>query len=371
MRTRATAQQASRNKIEFTRADGTLSDLVTFSGQAAYRLSNTQIGGYVQDLWRPVTQIVFSVGARADWDRMINEPLVQPRLAMNWIPNEDGRMKFTLAWGEHYQPINLTILGQGSDQERIDTFYDSTGLIPAGNPLTSRFVVPRTGLSQPRSFNTTAEWDERVHGSTYIGTTYLLREGRDAFAWETEPGGIYLLQNNREDRFVSGEVWVRHAFQNGADFLVDYTRSSATTNEVLDPSISSLIFATQQRGPLPWDAPNRVVSRGWAPLPIWGLLFSFFFEYHTGFPYSAINEQQQYVGPPNSHRFPSYLSLNMGLDTHFHFHKREWAVRGSLINLTDHQNASTVVNNVDAPNYGSYSGTQSIAFTARLRLVNH
>ena len=163
------AQQASRTQINFVRTDGTLSDLATFSGPAAFRLSNTQIGGYVQDLWRPVKPIVFSVGVRADWDRLIQQTLVQPRLAVNWLPKEDGRMKFTVAWGEHYQPINLTILGQGSDQERIDTFYDSTGLIPVGNPVTSQFIVPRTGLSQPRSYNTTAEWDEKVFGEHVCG----------------------------------------------------------------------------------------------------------------------------------------------------------------------------------------------------------
>jgi hypothetical protein len=39
------------------------------------------------------------------------------------------------------------------------------------------------------------------------------------------------LENGREDRFISGEVWVRHAFGNGADIMVDYTRSRANSNE--------------------------------------------------------------------------------------------------------------------------------------------
>jgi Carboxypeptidase regulatory-like domain/TonB-dependent Receptor Plug Domain len=363
------AQQASRTEIEFVRVDGTLSDLATFSGPAAFRLSNTQIGGYVQDLWRPVKPIAFSIGARADWDRLIQRALVQPRFAVTWLPREDGRMKFTLAWGEHYQPINLTIWGQGSDQERVDTFYDITGLVPVGNPVTSRFMVPQTGLSQPRSYNTSAEWDERVFGSTFVGAAYLLREGRDGLAWENEPGGVFLLENDREDRFVSGEAWVRHTFGNGAEIVADYTRSRANSNEVLDPSISALIFAPQQPGPLSWDAPNRVVFRGWTPLPLWQLLFSYFFEYHTGFPFSAINDQQQLVGLPNSLRYPSYLSLNLGLEKRFHFRKREWAIRGSAINLTDHQNPTAVVNNVDAPNFLAFYRGQGLQFNLRLRLV--
>ena len=53
-----------------------------------------------------------------------------------------------------------------------------------------------------------------------------------------------------------------------------------------------------------WDSPNRVVATGWTPIPIWQLFLSGFFEYHTGFPFSSINEQQQLVGAPNSFRFP-------------------------------------------------------------------
>ena len=313
------SQQAVRSQIDFERSDGSLSDRVTFAGPTALRISNTQVGGYAQDLWRPIKPIVFSAGFRVDWDRLIQQALVQPRLAMNWVPAEDGRMKFTLAWGEHYQPLNLTILGQGVDQQRIDTFYDPTGLIPLGNPIVSTFVVPHAGLSQPRSYNLTAEWDEKFFHNSYIGAAYLLREGRDAFAWETEPSGVFLLQNNRNDRYVSGEVWFRQAFGDEADIMVDYTRSRASSNEVLDPSISSLVFAPQQRGPLAWDAPNRLISRGWTPLPISHLLFSYFFEYHSGFPFSLVNEQQQLIGLADSSRFPSYVSLNVALENAFGF----------------------------------------------------
>lgn len=363
------SQQASRSEIEFVRADGTLADLATFSGPAAYHLSDTQIGGYVQDLWHPVNSIVFSVGARVDRDRVVKQILAEPRLAVNWLPRNDGRTKFTLSWGEYYEPLNLTVLGQGLDQERTDTFYDLTGAFPIGSPITTRFVVPQDGLSQPRSYNTAAQWNQKISGATFVGAAYLLRQGRHEFAWQNQPGGIFLLQSNREDRFVSGEVWVRHVFSKGADILADYTRSRANSNAAFDPSISSLIFAPQQPGPLSWNAPNRVTSRGWTPLPLWHLLFSYFLEYHSGFPFSAINTEQRLVGVANGFRYPSYLSLNVALEKRFHFRKREWAIRGAIINVTDHGNPSAVVNNVDAPNFLTFSGRQGLSLNLRLRLV--
>ena len=381
------SQQATRGEIDFARSDTSLSDRAIFtnrdgtSGPAAMHLANTQLGGYVQDLWRPWKPIVFSVGVRTDWDRFIHENIFQPRIAMNWVPADDGRMKFTLAWGKHYQPLSLTLFGQAYDQQRIDQFYTPPPApcvpptpcpppVPAGPPVVTTFFAPLNDLQQARSYNTTAEWQERFSKSTFFGLSYLLRESRDGFAWETQPtGGTLVLHNNRQDRYVAGEAWLRHAFGENAQLEVDYVRSRASSNEVLDPNLGVLILAPQQSGPLLWDTPQRVVSSGWTPIPIWGLLLSGFFEYHTGFPFSVLNEQQQLVGAPNRMRFPNYFSLNLGLEKRFRFQGHEWAVRVTGVNITRHNNPNSVVNNIDAPNYLTYAGGQQRAFTVRLRLV--
>ena len=372
------SQNAIRTEIDFYLAcaagsaidcKGPLSEVARFSGPASLRMSNTQVGGYVQDLWRPIKPVVFSVGLRTDWDRLIHSDIVEPRVAMNWVPSDDGRMKFTLAWGEHYQPPTLSILGQGFDQQRSDTFYNPTTGLPTGPPVVTAFVTNLQSLKQPRSYNTTAEWDERFFASTFVGVSFLLRESRDGLAWETQPSGALLLQNNRNDRYIAGEAWVRHSFGDKAQIMVDYTRSRASSSEVLDPTLASLILSPQQPGPLLWDAPNRIVSSGWTPVPFWGLLLSGFVEYRTGYPFSVVNIQQQLVGLPNTYRFPGYFNLNLGIEKRFPFRGHEWAVRLSGVNLTGHNNPDSVVNTVGAPNFLSSTGGQHRAFTVRLRLV--
>jgi hypothetical protein len=363
------SQQASRTQIDFLRPDGTLSERSTFTGPAAFRLSNTQAGGYVQDQWRPVKPIVISAGVRTDWNRLIHKYLVEPQIALNWMPLEDGRMKFTVSWGAHYQPLNLSTIGMGFDQQRTDVFFDSTGQFPLGAPVVSSFRVPLANLTQPEFRNTAVEWDAKLHKNTFVGASFLLRESRDSLAWEPLPGGIFVLKNNRRDRYVAGEIWVRHSFGENALLQLDYTRSRASSTEVLDPSLANLILAAQQPGPLLWDAPHHFVASGWTPIPIWGLLLSGFLEYRTGFPFSIINQQQQLVGSPNLLRFPDYFSLNIGVEKRFRFHGHQWAVRLSEINLTGRENPNSVVNNVDAPNFLSFAGGQGRAFTARLRLV--
>ena len=162
---------------------------------------------------------------------------------------------------------------------------------------------------------------------------------------------------------------MRRAFGEKAQIELDYTRSRASSNEVLDPNLAQLILAPQQGGPLLWDAPNRFVSSGWTPVPFWGLLLSAFLEYRTGFPFSVVNELQQLAEPANRRRFPGYFSLNLGLEKRFKFRGHEWAVRLTSVNSTGHNNPDTVVNDKDAPNFLAMSGGQNRAFTVRLRLV--
>ena len=118
-----------------------------------------------------------------------------------------------------------------------------------------------------------------------------------------------------------------------------------------------------------WDAPHRVISHGAVQTNIWKLLFSYFGEYHTGFPFTAVNSRYQLAGIPNGFRYPSYFDLNIGAEKRVPFFGYEWALRLSVINATAHKNFSSVINNVDAPTFLTFAGGQHRAFTARLRLV--
>ena len=357
------SQQSARSEIDYLGPSGSLSDRATFSGAADFHLGNTEAGGYAQDLWRPIKQVVLSLGMRGDYDRIIHEDVAEPRVAMNWVPAGDGRMKFTVAWGVHYQPLNMSVLGQGFDQQRTDQFP-----APAA-PVVSAFLVSLNSLKEPRSYNTMAEWDERFGAGTFVGASFLLRETRDGMAWERQPSGTFTLANNRQDRYIAGEVWLRRAFGEKAQISLDYTRSRASSSEVFDPVLYPLFLATQEPGPVLWDAPNRFVSTGWTPLPIWGLLLSGFVEYHTGFPFSAITLQQGLFGAADSYRYPDYFSLDLALEKRFHFKGHEWAFRISEINLTGHNNPNSVVSNEAAANFLTFAGGQRRAFTTRLRLV--
>src|SRR5207249_4513109 len=101
------------------------------------------------------------------------------------------------------------------------------------------------------------------------------------------------------------------------DLMLGYLHSQTHSNKIFDYSVDDLILATQSAGPLTWDTPHRVISRGAFQTKIWSLFLSYFAEYHTGFPFSAVNSLYEIVGVPNGFRYPSYFAINVGAEKRF------------------------------------------------------
>ena len=365
-----------RGEIQALRSDLTLERLTTFAGYPRFSLSNTLAGGFVQDQWAPNKYVVAQVGVRADWDRLFQAALVEPRVELNFLPFSGDRTKFSIGWGMYNIPLNLSLIGQTYDQWQVDTLYNATGTTPVDGPAASFFLRPPGGLpslEQPYFDIASAGWQQRFGENTLVSLELLARDGHHELVYETEsPGSIgsnFLLQTTRRDKYRAATISARHTFSNGTILFGSYTRSKANTDQDLDPMLGQLYFAPQQPGPLSWDAPNRLLTWGSVPTPIWGILFTYFFEYRTGYPYSVINQQQFLVGPPNSQRFPDYRSLTIAVEKKFGFSHRVFAVRVAVVNILGRQNPDVVVNNIDAPNFGAFSGGQGRAVTARLRFV--
>jgi hypothetical protein len=365
-------QQAARTQIDTERVDATLADRTTFAGTASPRATNSQIGIYVQDAWHPEKRLVITGGVRMDWDRLTRGSIIGPRLAGNFLPFGTDRAKLTISWGRFYQPLDLSLFEMGSDQQRVDTYYDATGGVRISGPATSRFIAP-AGLREPFFDTTSAGWEQHIWTASLLGANVIWRRGSNGLAYQDLTPGVtgstYQLENGRRDRYRAAEVWFRHSFTDQAEIFFDYTRSSATSNQVLDPNLGMLFFVAQAGGAVPWDTPNRIISRGWTPTPLWHLFFSYFAEYRTGFPFNTVNTNQELIGAPDRLRYPAYFSLNLGLEKRFHFRGHEWAIRVSAINVTDHADPDSVINNVDAPNFLTFAGGQRRAFTSRLRLI--
>lgn len=366
-------QVALRNSIDILRSDNTLLERATFSGPAQFRLGDTQLGFYVEDFWRLSPRLRLRTGARVDGDRVLSEFAPAPYVALNILPFGSDRAKLSIGWGVSHRRANLALLGQLLDQQRQDLFFDATGTTPVLPPVVTQFSRLPAGLRAPRYQTSSLEWVQKLGASTSVGVGLLERRQYHGFAYVLDPtslpNNLFLLSDQRRDRYRSIELSLNHSFGERADVILDYTRSRARTNQALDYSLTDVLFAGQAPGPLAWDAPNRLILRGGTPLPLWQLHLSYFLDYRTGFPFNVVNERRGLVGAPNSLRFPDYVSLNLGLEKRFTFRGREWAVQGVVVNVAGRRNPNSVVNNIDAPNFLTFAGGQRRAFTGRLRYL--
>jgi len=118
------------------------------------------------------------------------------------------------------------------------------------------------------------------------------------------------------------------------------------------------LIRPNQYGPLSSDAPNRVLF--WAIL---GLPYKFQFvpilDLHTGFPYSKLDENWNYIGARDqAGRFPTFASLDLKIQYPFDFsfrgHRIQFLGGLKVIDVTNHYNPRDVQQYFASPNFGDF-----------------
>lgn len=371
----ASHQFVTRRRFSILREDGTLSREVTFSASPAFTKKNVEVSGFAQDRWSVRDRWLVEAGARLDWDQILRRPLFSPRLASSVVLTPDGQTKLTWGIGLYYDATSLDLLTRGLTGHRLDLFYDGTGTTLVRPPVETSFLAEARNLRAPRFLNWSVDLERKLPAEIYFTLRFLQKRGTDGWTY-INPGaaqgdpfsGRFELANERRDHYDALEVTARRTFKGNHVVFASYTRSAARSTAVLNFSLDSPLFSPQAGGPLPWDTPNRFNSWGWLPLP-WKSTLAYWLDWRDGYPFSLVNQDQQLVGSPGSHRFPTYFSLNLHLERRFRVLGFEWALRGGFDNITNHQNAFAVDNNVDSQHFLIFSAIQDRALTARIRLL--
>jgi len=358
-------QTANRHPVEIRQQQGALVRGTSFFGSPQLSVPEFRAGSYVQDSWRIARSVILQSSFRMDGNDFVRKVLPQPRIILNWLPR--NAMKFSFGWGIYDEPVFLSLIGQSEDQQRIDIL--STAPL---TPIVTSFSRIRS-LQEPYFQTTSVEWEKSWNAQTTSSIHFMERRQRKGLVYDNVSNGPFRqdlqLNNSRRDRYRSVDVSLRRSIRDVGDVMIDYTYSRARSNKIFDYTLENFVLTPQSAGPLSWDVPHRLLSRGSMQTNIWNVLFSYFAEYHTGFPFSAVNSQYELVRVPNGFRYPSYFSLNIGAEKRFPFRGYQWALRLSAMNATGHNNYNSVINNVDAPNFLMFSGGQHRAFTTRIRLV--
>jgi carboxypeptidase family protein/TonB-dependent receptor-like protein len=372
-------QLADRNSILIRRQNSTLSREIDYTNGPAANRYNFEVSGYGQDRWYLSDRWLMEAGLRYDWDQIIRNVLVSPRIATTYLLKENRDTKLSAGVGVYYDTTNLSFITQPNTGSRIDTFYARDGITPLAGPITTSLQVNEQELRSPRFLNWSLGIEDKLPASVYMRLDFIGRRGRSGFSFinnGVSSGSILLNQYNglfqlgsfRRDRYDAVQITLRRQFKQNYMVLLSYTKSNARSNATFDFDIDNPIFNQQAGGPLPWDTPNRFISWGWLPL-IKGFDLSYTIDWRDGFPFNIIDGNQQLVGPPNSIRFPDYFSANLHAEKRFRLIGYHWAVRGGFNNLTGRMNPTEVDNNIDSSSFLRYSGRQKRAFVGRIRFL--
>jgi len=342
-----------------------------FPGAPALTQHNAELSGYVQDRWLLTPRLLLEAGLRYDWDQLDRHSRLSPRLAATWVLDDSGNTKLSAGFGVFYDATAIFLIARPRAGTRIDYFFDQDGS-PLGGPVLSSFTADLQSLQSPRILNESVALEHKLPAEIYLKMEYIRKRGIHGFVYDlTDPSltnATFALSNARQDHYDGLQISGRHAFGNGHMVAASYVRSRARTNQVLDFNIDNPQFSRQLPGPYPWDTPNRFLSYGLLPL-VKGFDLAYSTEIHTGVPFNVVNDQQRLVGLPASRRFPTWFTLNTHVEKRFHALGYYWAIRGGFNNVTGRKNWIYVNNDINSPDFLTYSVYNGRAFTGRIRFL--
>ncbi len=168
-------------------------------------------------------------------------------------------------------------------------------------------------------------------------------------------------QWRRQFALPQAEITAKFNWKDRQQLNFSYTRSRASGSlnsfdgylgNFPNPLVRQNVYAL-----LPGDIPNRLLWWGSLNIRRPQLQVLPIVEYRSGFPYSNLNQLQDYVGIPNSARFPNYFSLDARFSKDFKLSSK-YSIRFSLtgLNFTNHFNALAVHANTGDPQFGTFFG---------------
>jgi hypothetical protein len=372
--------------VNIVRADGTLAERIVFRGVRPIRAVNHEYTGFVQDRLLVRPNLSFDLGLRYEDQRIADESNLAPRAGFAWSPFKGDRTVVRGGVGLFYDKVPLNIRSFALYPSRTVTRFDADGATVLDRRHFVNVLVD-TAPVEPLDFRKRKGAGgfvpENLKWNVQLDQTVAAWLSFRANVTGSRTDHIYIINPELDFRGRSGivlrsagqatyralELTARFQLPNKDQFFVSYVRSRSRGDlndfnsyfgDFGEPAVRP-----NQYSNLPFDVPNRLVAWGALNLPH---RFSVapIFEARTGFPYSALDAEQNFVGVRNSDRtrFPAFVSLDAEAAKELQVTKK-YGVRLSLrvFNLTNHFNPRDVRANTADPRFGEFFASYHRFFT--------
>jgi hypothetical protein len=344
--------------LDVVRLDGSLAERTTYRQVAPeQRVDGTELATFAQDRWRLNDRVSFELGIRADREAITEKINVSPRLGMAVSVLPEGRAILRGGFGKFVERTPLTV-GAFTQYEAATVSRFNPSGAPLGSPVTYAHVVDNS-LKSPESLVTTAAWDQRFGRRVFFKAAYAHRTGSHAYTLYPDAArGALVLSSTGESRYWELETTGRYLANDRRDLTVSYVHSHSTRdlNDYDDyfGNFRNPIIRANENALSSTDVPHRWIVRGSLGLPgTW--TFSPIYEWRTGFPWSAVDEFQDFVGERNrSGRLPRVSTFDFALTRPWRFKKYTFTAGLRVFNAFGGGNERDVQANVTAPDYGAF-----------------
>jgi outer membrane receptor for ferrienterochelin and colicin len=366
------------NSVRILRADGTRSQQLDFTGSGQLSRNQTQFLAFLEDSWSVNRRLKIEYGFRYDRNNVTSENNFAPRVSFAFLPLPDGRTVVRGGIGLFYDDVDMNVATFTQLQERVLTHVGPDGQEIIGVPQLQRLALLDSKLRTPRSVNWNIQLDREWIKNLFVRVGYQQRQGRREFVLnpieKQNERSILALENSGSSRYRELEVTAKYNFREHDELIAAYVHSSAI-GDLNDfnsyfANFENPIIRANERSRLPFDSPDRFLFRGELHAK-YGITFAPVLDVRTGFPFSLIDEDRNFVGPRNrAGRFPTFVSLDMQvlktISLPGPFNKYCAHLGLKVFNLTNHFNPRDFQNNLASDDFGNFSNGVGRAFGTRI-----
>jgi len=342
--------------VEIRRLDGSLAERIEFAGPTEQSVKATEFALFAQDRWRLNSRVTFELGLRADRDGVIEGVNWSPRAGAAFSILPEGRGILRGGYGKFSQRTPLNIDAFSSFEPRIVSRFDPTRLelprpIVLNNVVDGRLRTPEAGVGN-------IEWDQRFSRRFLLKLAFLLRRGSHEYVLDPDlNAGALRLSSSGDSRYRELETTARYLGGARRDLTLSYVwaRGEADLNNYDDfyGNFRNPIIRANEHNLISTDVRHRLLLRGTVGLPgQWD--FAPVVELRSGFPWSAVNEYQDFVGPRNrSGRLPAVHTIDFSLARPMAFRKHRFRAGIKMYSLLGSTASRDIQANITSPFYGT------------------